>query len=237
MADQNKPSIVIHGFETTYKPVIDPDTKQPTGKMREIIWVRYSPVHLINISETKERVDFLDPANVRNVPDDAQGALKMDVMRHRWDQIQKALAAWQEGHEIPTEGVPLAAWSGLNPAQASAFKSLGLKTVEQIADMPEGFITRVQLPNVRQIKLQAQAFMQSFEGSQTANRIAALEEQNEGLADELRDARRELQEALDVVRRLAAKQEQGESEEEQPEPAAPATRQRRRPVEPAAAEV
>ena len=124
----DKPTIIVHGFEVSYE--INPETKK---RDREVVWVNYSPAHSALLSQTRERVDFMDPSRLKIEHDDENGAKKVAFLRYRWEQIERALKAWREGHEIPVDGTPLAAWQGLNVAQAGVFRALGIKSVEQIA--------------------------------------------------------------------------------------------------------
>lgn len=203
MADP-KPTIIVHGFDVSYKPEIDPDTKKPTGKMREIVWVRYSPMGMSQMTVNKERLSFLDPANMKLRGDDHQDSLKMEFLTHRWEFIRRAYEAWRDGHEITVDGTPLAAWSGLNPAQAEIFRNTGLKTVELIAQMTEATMSRIGLPDVRHIRDQARAFLASIEGSATAERFAAIEMQNTTLNEDVAALRADLKSALDQNRELMA---------------------------------
>lgn len=179
----DKPTIIVHGFEVTYE--YNHETKK---RDREVVWVNYSPAHSALLSQTRERVDFMNPEKMRVRSDDENGSKKFDFMRYRWDQIERAYKAWKSGHEIPVDGTPLAAWQGLNKAQASVFRALGVQSVEQIATMNDSMMNRVQLPGVRDIVAQAKAFLESADRSETATRLTSLEAQNRELAERLEAA-------------------------------------------------
>ena len=179
----DKPTIIVHGFEVSYE--INPETKK---RDREVVWVNYSPAHSALLSQTRERVDFMDPSRLKIEHDDENGAKKVAFLRYRWEQIERALKAWREGHEIPVDGTPLAAWPGLNVAQAGVFRALGIKSVEQIAAMNDAMMNRVQLPGVRDIIAQAKAFLESSDRNATASRLTSLEAQNIELAERLEAA-------------------------------------------------
>lgn len=175
----DKPTIIIHGFDVTY------EHNKATGKRdKETIWVNYSPAHSPMFSSNRERVDFMDPSKLKVSADDENGAKKVDFMRYRWAQIERALKAWRDGHEITVDGTPLAAWPGLNTAQAGVFRALGMATVEQIATMNDAMMGRVQLPGVRDIVAQAKAFLESSDRNETATRIADLEKKYAALAEQ-----------------------------------------------------
>lgn len=174
----DRPTIVVLKFETTY------EKNHATGKKdRPVDWVTYAPAHAAMYTQIKERVDWMRPDSGRLKNDDE--GKRIDFLRFRWEQIEKAYKAWKDGHEIPVDGTPLAAWSGLNAAQADVFRAIGYKSVEQIASMPDSVIPRVQLPGVRDIIAQAQAFLASADKAATANRLTELEANNTALAEQL----------------------------------------------------
>lgn len=178
-----RPTIVVLGFDTTYE--MNRETKR---RDREVTWVTYAPAHMAHYAQTRERIDFMNPANLRNRADDENGAKKEDFLRWRWAQIETAYNAWKQGHEIPIDGTPIAAWPGLNKAQADVFRAMGIKSVEMIAGMNDAVMGRVQLPGVRDIVAQAKAFLEASDRSTTANRLTELEEHNKALAERLEAA-------------------------------------------------
>lgn len=176
----DRPTIVVHKFWTTYE-----NDKTTGKKTRPVDWVSYSPAHMAMFTVNNERVEFMRPPEF--VKNDDEGK-KMDFLRYRWDQIDRAYKAWKEGHEIPVDGTPLASWPGLNAAQADIFRGLSIKTVEQIATLPDAMINRVQLPAVRDIIKQAQAFLAASDRSSTASRLTELEASNADLKEQLEAA-------------------------------------------------
>ncbi len=182
----DRPTIVVLGFKTTY------EKNKADGKMtRAVDWVTYAPAHMAMFTQICERVEFMRPPPFLNNDDEGK---KMDFLRYRWDMIDRAYKAWKEGHEIPIDGTPLASWPGLNSAQADVFRALSIKSVEQIATLPDAMIARVQLPAVRDIIKQAQAFLAASDRSSTANRLTELESSNAALAEQLAAAMELLEE-------------------------------------------
>lgn len=180
MAD--RPTIMIHGFKTTYERSFNPDGS-PTGKMdRPVDWVTYSPVHMAMFSQISERVEWLrPPERLANDPD----GLKMAAMEYKWSMVEPAYEAWKKGHEIPVDGTPLGAWPGINEAQASALRAVGIKTVEHVADITDAVISRVNLPGVRDLKTQAQAFLAASDKNAVASKIDAQDKQIAALQEQL----------------------------------------------------
>lgn len=181
-----KPTIIIHGFKTTY------ELNQKSGKRdRAVDWVMYSPAHAALYTQISERVDWLRPPEF--LRSDEQG-VKMAAMTHMWGQIEPAYKAWKEGKEIPLDGTPLASWQLLDASQIQAFQAVGIKTVEQVAAITDTMIGRVQLPGVRNLKEQAQAFIDAYDQNATAARLSDLEASNMALKEQLEAAMELLEE-------------------------------------------
>lgn len=172
-----RPTIVVLGFKQTF------ERNPATGLMdKPVDWVTYAPVHAVQSTQITERVDKM------RLPEDGlirdEEGRKTAFLRFRWDMIDKAYKAWKEGVEAPVDGTPLGAWPGINEAQVNAFRSVGIKSVEGVRDIPEVLINKVPLPSVREIVKQATLFLDAREASSAAamqaerdSRINALEEQ------------------------------------------------------------
>lgn len=181
-----KPTIIIHGFKTTY------ELNRTTGKRdRKVDWVMYSPAHAAMYTQISDRVDWLRPPAF--LQSDEQG-VKMAAMTHMWAQIEPAYKAWKEGKEIPIDGTALASWQLLDAGQIQAFQAVGIKTVEQVAAITDTMIGRVQLPGVRNLKEQAQAFIDAYDQNATATRLSDLEASNAALQEQLAAAMELLEE-------------------------------------------
>lgn len=175
MTDQ-KPTIVVIGFKTTY------EFNRDTGKNdRPVDWVTYAPAHMAMYTQVEERVEWMKPKeDMRD-----QRGIKTAFLNHRWSMIERAYEAWKKGHEIPLDGTALAAWPGINAAQAQALRAAGVLTVEQVATMPDSMIQRVQLPSVRELRKQAQAYLDNTDRSRGAAKVAEQDAKIEALQEQL----------------------------------------------------
>lgn len=194
----DRPTIVVLGFKTTY------EKNKTDGQMnRPVDWVTYAPVHSATYTQITERIEFLrpDPAKIKN---DDQG-LKLDLMRYRWSIIEPAYKAWKEGHEIPVDGTPLGVWPGINEAQAQAFRSAGLKTVEHVATMPDSIMSRIPLPGVRELKAQAAAFLEASDRNAVAAKVAEQDGEIAALKEQLAAAMELLEEQAGKGKKPAKK--------------------------------
>lgn len=182
----DRSTIVVIGFHQTY------EKNAKTGKMdRPVDWVTYAPIHAANSTRIVTRVnDLIPPAEY---PRD-KGGLKLGLMRHKWEQIEPGYKAWKEGHELPVNGTPLGAWAGINGAQAAAFIAKGVRTVEAVASLPESAQRSISLPNVRELIIQAKAFLDASDQNSVANRMTEMEKKNADLQEQLEAAMQLLEE-------------------------------------------
>jgi hypothetical protein len=112
------------------------------------------------------------------------------MMAHqRWNALKPAYQAWKQGHEVPIDGIALAAWPGVSPEQAEALRMMGLRTVEEVAGASDSIITKIPFPGSRELRASAGAFLKSFDKQQTAAALTELETQNKALVDQLEEMR------------------------------------------------
>lgn len=163
------PSILITGFTQKY-------AKDSDGKPVPVDWVSWVPLHAPQAMGNSERVDRLNPANIKNRDgsDDSELAgMKVQHMSAIWADIEPAYSAWKEGREIPLNGTPLAAWPGITPEQAEIFRLSGVRSVEQVRDMSEGVRSKVRLPNTRELQELAKLYLENTGVAAAAEREAA----------------------------------------------------------------
>jgi hypothetical protein len=131
---------------------------------------------------TWEKISRVTPTE--SISNDDTG-LKMAAMRSQWAQIEPAYQAWKQGQVLPESGTPLGAWPAVNPQQADALKSVGLHTVEAIAAANEGVLSKPPLPNMREIKRQAVAWLDGRSAAEQAATIARQQEQIDAMMEML----------------------------------------------------
>lgn len=117
--------------------------------------------------------------------DNDESGIKIGYMRAFWAQIEGAYLKWKSNEELPVDGTPLGAWPGVNPDQAEALRGAGLTSVEAVAAVSEDMLSRPPLPNMRDIKRQAQLWMDGRGDAATLVRMAELEAQNAAMLEML----------------------------------------------------
>jgi len=91
-------------------------------------------------------------------------------------EIKEAYQAWKEGNEIPVSGFPVKNWPLLSPAQITTLLGLGIRSVEEVAEMNEESIARLGMGG-RALKQKAIDWCSARSGGEgkLAERLAALE--------------------------------------------------------------
>jgi len=159
---------VVCGFKAEYKG----------DKATE--WVQLAPSgEAFERTRTWHRIKDIRPPE----ESDRSDSMSHKVMVARWDVIAPKYEAWKRNEDIPEDGTPLAAWSGVSVEQAAHLRAMGIKTVEGVRDMGEGAFTRLPFPNARQLPKLAGAFLASIgeaekdrELTEMRERMAAMEE-------------------------------------------------------------
>lgn len=94
----------------------------------------------------------------------------------RWQVIGPAYDAWRNGQELPQDGTPLAAWSGVSPEQAAALIRMGIRTVEAVRDASESAIVKLPFPNARKLPSLAGEFLSGRDKADQARELDAMRE-------------------------------------------------------------
>lgn len=168
------------------------------GRMRERHWVEYGP-----LGSDKMRTEALVDS-LRKVAsmDDAHRNPGIIHARARWLAIEPRYEAWKKGQELPVEGTPLAAFNGLDQAQADRLRSYQIYTVEQLVTLNDTHFTNIGIPGLRNIVENAKRFL-------TANQGAAVQQ---ALADrdvEIRSLRDMVEQLTMTISELARAQQAG----------------------------
>lgn len=156
--------IRIVKFWTTYQP-------KPDGTTEAIDRVEYCAPGMAQRTTTTATVRSLSRLIPNVDPDNIAAAMA----KSRWEAIEPAYNAWKAGQEAPTNGTPLAAWPGVSPEQAEVMRTLGLRTVEDVAGSTDTVISRVQLPGVRELQQNAKRFLAARDNVAVASQMGALE--------------------------------------------------------------
>lgn len=101
-----------------------------------------------------------------------------------WVACEKAYNAWKSGQEEPIEGTPLSVWPGVKPWDTDKLKTLGIRTVEQVAGMNDADCDRFGMGS-RAIVAKARQFVANKPSAEATARVVTLEQDNETLKKQL----------------------------------------------------
>lgn len=105
----------------------------------------------------------------------------------KWSVVGPAYEAWKNGQEIPEDGTPLAAWSGVTAEQADWLRKMGIRTVEDVRDMGDATAEKLQIPNARKLPALAKKFLEGEVLTQKDAKIAEMEERIAAMTEMLEE--------------------------------------------------
>lgn len=153
--------------------IVEFETRYPLGR-DPVDWVKIAPMgEAFTKTQTWHRVHKLDPAKFP--PHKQEGASFQDAQA-KWSVIGPAYEAWKSGNEIPADGTPLETWAALTKAQVAMLKSLDVRTVEDVRNMGDNTISKLRMPNARQLPKLAASFLDGADSAEKDQRLADLEE-------------------------------------------------------------
>lgn len=155
----------IVGFKTEYK------------NNKAVDWVQVAPTgEAFDKTRTWHRVEKLRPRP--DMDEDAKQAPTNVDMIAKWSVIEPAYEAWKAGTEVPENGVPLAAWSGVSTDEAEFLRKMGIRTVEEVAEMSTSATDRVPFPNARKLPKLAKDFLAGKGQADLQAELEAMKERN-----------------------------------------------------------
>lgn len=144
---------------------------------KPVDWVCYAGAHALNTTSTWARVnDLIPPETVR-----PNAGIKLVHMKAIWDKIGPKYEAWKQGEEIPADGTPIAAWPALSKEQVKALRSASVNTIEDLARASDAALGEIKLPQTRDLRRQAQAFLELRDNQDKASELAELRAEIERL--------------------------------------------------------
>ena len=129
-----------------------------------------------------------------------------EVMYHpAWPSLRPQYEAWKRGETAELNGTSLDAWPALDKRQAKALKAIGLRTVEDVAALPDAQLGKVMLPNARALRTNAAHFLDARKNAApVAAALAERDERLDALARENAELRGQLSEMMEMLKAQAA---------------------------------
>lgn len=183
-------------FDTKYLPpgqeqvYRGPDTAIPHFYLRQ---VRDEAATLASGSVVYKEEEFV---RIR-IPGDRFNVIDTNVSDHHRQRWPRQYEAFKAKKEQKVEGFPLEAWPVASPAVVSSLAEIHIQTVEQLANMAETGLPKMQ--GIREIQMRAREFITAKADSASVIKLQrTMEDQRKQL--ELRDeAIQQLQRRLEVL--------------------------------------
>lgn len=125
-------------------------------------------------TKTWHRVKDITPPT--EIDDDSRDTPTMVDIVERWKLIEPRYRAFKAGDELPEDGMPLAAWSGVSPEQAAVLRRIGIKSVEDVAAMGGATVDKLPFPNARKLPALAADYLAGKGKADAAQELADMKE-------------------------------------------------------------
>ena len=104
------------------------------------------------------------------------------VKQNHIDMWPDHYKAFKEGVEVPLQGFAIEEWAPMTRSMADTMKAIGVRTVEDLANMPETTVQQYGAA-IQSWRLKAQNFLEEHNSEQV--QINALKEENKTLTERL----------------------------------------------------
>lgn len=161
---------------------------QKTGKMIPEDWVLVAPPGQLDRQVTPHKI-----ADIQKIKGTgAENHPASDSMVHFRDFILRHYDMWKKGEEVPLEGTPLVAWNALSTEEVDAFKKAGIRTVEEIRDMNDTLLGKVQVARPREKKALAKRFLEAADQNRASAELARRDAEMEALKAQIADLQKSM---------------------------------------------
>lgn len=88
-----------------------------------------------------------------------------------WEVIEPFYDKWKAGQEMPETGTPLTSWNGVNNHQVEMLRSHSIRTVEDLANVTDGNLTKME-PGTRFLRDAARQWVKDADKRDVATALA-----------------------------------------------------------------
>lgn len=125
------------------------------GEPRDWVHVSSSPVDA-QYASTWQRVREFEPTEDDMHADDDGAVLKRAI----WEtDIKPLYDLWKSGEAFVVDGTPLSTWIELPAGIAKTLNGLGVRTIEQVAELTASDMERMNIPDTSGLKRSAQNYL------------------------------------------------------------------------------
>lgn len=128
------------------------------------------------VFEDREMIEIIIAGDKHSVINE----IVTDNHRRRW---AREYQAFKEGLELAAEGTPVEEWAAISKSQAMELKSCNVRTVEQLAALPDNLLTKAVPMGGHALRSRAQAFLKQVgDGAELAGAMARIAQQDAEIA-------------------------------------------------------
>lgn len=164
-------------FWTEYIP-------QPDGELKEVDKVEYCGAGAANRATTVATWRSITALRPIADQENDMAAIMAHAIR---DSLEPAYKAWKFGQEIPETGTPLAAWPAVSADHVKVFQANGIRTVEEIANMPEQIRQKIPLPGLIRLQDMAKSYLENKDRTRVDSAIAERDAEIAQLKEQVKE--------------------------------------------------
>lgn len=186
-----------------------PDTqlfaRESAGDDRLAVRFFKKAAHDKEASDTQGRVVFVEVEYIQiMVPGDRDHILVRPAGPGDKRRFAKHYEAWKAGDDGLVVGTPLEIWGKLNLAQIEEFRYIGVRTLEQLANLNDAACQK--LPGAFELKRHAATFLETLKAEAPMKAMLAAKEAQD---NEIATLRAALAEQTEILKKLQAAAKKG----------------------------
>jgi hypothetical protein len=167
------------------------------GNQQERVYAEFftRPRQDMTASKEQGRPIFVDQPYVKiMVPGDKDSIVVRPVRDQDKMRFPRQWQAYEMNMEQPIEGTMLSEWPGVTRAQVEELKHYGIRTLEELVEMPDSQAQKFM--GINTLRQKAAAYM---EAAQATAPLEALREENEGLKNLVSELQNDIAELRQMV--------------------------------------
>lgn len=149
------------------------------GERTEVHWVEYGPLGSDKSVITARVKDMMAVGDMQ----DAQRNPTILIAAARWEAMRPMYENWLKGIEPTAEGVPLAAWAGVEQSIVELLRMRGIHTVQQLARLGDTHIQNFGVPGLRVYIDNAKTYLSTLDNQVIIDQLNQKDQQIADLAD------------------------------------------------------
>ena len=108
---------------------------------------------------------------------------RQDVAAGRLDEslaerYEEMYRRWKNGQELPVEGTPIRTWPVISPAQAETCCAIGVRTVEELAELPDEGLRKLGMGGVTLKQKAKDWIVAGNDKGKVVQELAAMKQEN-----------------------------------------------------------